>query len=521
MYWVAGKRLKAKSSEGILTRRHGGAERYCCHVLIWLLLLLVGCQQTVASTAVPPTSTPSPTPLATDTAVPDTLATAPPQPVISPSPTHLVTPSATRRAPSSPMSPSPTPSPTHLITSTPRPYATINVTEHPPGTAVPTPVPVFTKPDDVINIILLGNDVTTPQGGRTDSLILVSIDRQNKTATMISLPRDLYVLIPGWRMTRINLALPHGHGSDYPGGGGGLIKDTIEYNLGIPVDYYARIGFNGFKTAVDAVGGIEMIVNCPLTDWRLISPELDPTVEENWALFTLEPGVQPMDGDLALWFARSRRTTNDFERGLRQQRVLQAIFNKGLALEMLPQLPDLWSAYQQNMETDMSLPLMLELAALAPAVEANGIHHLTLPYKALESWRAPDGGSVQLLQWAEAEPTLRRLMQPSALNRAERPSLTVEIVTYDYIMYRQMADNLAWFGFVPMHTAVADPPTSPTTIEYFGPNLKGADAELLSWLFHRQPDDIEPTTDTASSADYRVTLGTDADPCLPFLQPPE
>jgi LCP family protein required for cell wall assembly len=297
---------------------------------------------------------------------------------------------------------------------------------------VPTPVVPFAKADHIINIILLGNDVATAQGGRTDSLILVSINRETETATMLSLPRDLFVVIPGWQMTRINLALPHGHGVNYPGGGGGLIKDTIEYNLGLPVDYYARIGFNGFKEAVDAVGGIEMVVNCSLTDWRLISPELDPEVEENWEQFTLPPGVHEMDGDLALWYARSRRSTNDFERGLRQQRILQAIFNQSLDADLLAELPDLWQAYQANIETDMDLPLLLELAVMAPAIAENGIRHLTLPLAALQGWREPaTGGAVQLLQWEAAEPTLNQLMQPPALNRAANTALTVAVVTKD------------------------------------------------------------------------------------------
>ncbi|HRQ39141.1 MAG TPA: LCP family protein [Chloroflexota bacterium] len=497
---------------------------------VWLTLLLTGCQQTTTPTAVPPTATMLPTRIAADTAVAATIPTVTPSPApsITPSPTHLLTPASSPPSPThsitpSPphlLAPSPSASPTPSLTPSPtvRPYATIDATAHPPGTAVPSPAPLFAKPDHITNIILLGNDVSAPQGGRTDSLILVSIDRENKTATMLSLPRDLYVVIPGWRMTRINLALPHGHGTDYPGAGGGLIKDTIEYNLGIPVDYYARIGFDGFKTAVDTVGGIEMVVNCPLTDWRLIAPDLDPELEESWELFTLEVGVQPMDGDLALWYARSRRTTNDFERGLRQQRILQAIFNKGLALDMLPQLPNLWTAYKQHVETDIPLTVMLELATLAPAVQANGIQHMTLPYAALKSWRDPAGGSVQLLQWAEAEPTLRRVMEPPALNRAVRPSLTVEVVTADYILYRQMADNLAWYGFVPQYTAATETPAR-TTIEQFVPNLKGADAELLSWLFHRQPADITLSSE-AGEATYRVTLGYDANPCLSFLQPP-
>lgn len=74
---------------------------------------------------------------------------------------------------------------------------------------------------------------------------------------------------PGWKMERINLALPHGNGSDYPGGGGQLLKDTLLYNFGIPVDYYIRIGFEGFKQVVDLLGGVEIVVNCRLTDWRL------------------------------------------------------------------------------------------------------------------------------------------------------------------------------------------------------------------------------------------------------------
>lgn len=478
-----------------------------------VLLLLSGCQNEVMPTAVAPTSTTFPTlnPSPTITQLPNTQSPINPSPTIpiTLSPTHPVT-----------QSPTPIPSATVTASTTPKPYATIDQTAHPPGTAVPTPIPSFAKPDHIVNIILLGNDVTTPQGGRTDSLILVSIDKENQTATMLSLPRDLYVLIPGWRMTRINLALPHGHGSDYPGGGGQLIKDTIEYNLGIPVDYYARIGFNGFKEAVDAVGGIEMIVNCPLTDWRLLSPELDPEIEENWAEFTLEPGVHEMDGDLALWFARSRRTTNDFERGLRQQRVLQAILNKGINLDLLPQLPDLWAAYQHNIETDMPLSVMLELAALATAVEQNGIEHLTLPLAAFQSWRAPDGGSVQLLQWPEAEPVLQQVMQPPTLNRANRPPIVVEVVTSDYIMYRQMADNLAWYGFVPQHTAVAEPDPPHTTIEFFGPNRKGSYDWLISWLFHHQPESVLLSAE-AKEVDFRVTLGQDADPCLSYLLTPQ
>lgn len=476
---------------------------------VGLVLLLTACQTAVAT----PTPYPA-TPTATAVSVSQQVATATAPSTV---PTQLPTATAT---PSSTPSRTPTATATSTPTATSKLYATIDITAYPPGTAVPTAVAPFPKADHITNIILLGNDVDEAEGGRTDSLILLSINHQLKTANMLSLPRDLYLLIPGWRLNRINLALPHGHGSNYPGAGGQLIKDTIEYNLGIPVDYYARIGFAGFKTAVDLVGGVEMLINCPLTDWRLISPDLDPNLEESWEQFTLTPGVQPMDGDLALWYARSRRTTNDFERGLRQQRLLQAILAQGLNRDMLGQIPEFWAAYKQHVETDIPLTVMVELGAIATAVQENGIQHLTLPYSALKSWRSPEGSSVQLLQWEHAEPILRRVMQPSALNRAQNPPVVVEVQTADPILYRQMADNLAWYGFVPRYSPATTTP-SQTIIDYFGPNFKGANVELLSWLFHRQADDVQrPSTATAVEIDYRITLGYDANPCLNYLQPP-
>jgi hypothetical protein len=87
-------------------------------------------------------------------------------------------------------------------------------------------------------------------------------------------------------------------------------------------------------------------------------------------------------------------------------------------------------------------------------------------------------------------------------------------------MYRQMADNLAWYGFVPQYTAAAalDPPY--TIIEYFGPNRKGSYDWLLSWLFQQQTADVVQTENGGTGIDFRVTLGQNADPCLAYGQGP-
>jgi hypothetical protein len=111
-------------------------------------------------------------------------------------------------------------------------------------------------------------------------------------------------------------------------------------------------------------------------------------------------------------------------------------------------------------------------------------------------------------------------MQPPALNRANRPPLTVEVVTDDFIMYRQMAHNLAWYGFVPIWSEPEDPLPPRTHIEYFAPNFKESYDWLLSWLFHRQPGDILLKGTSGETNSYRVTLGADANPCLSQLETP-
>ncbi|HZD11177.1 MAG TPA: LCP family protein, partial [Candidatus Binatia bacterium] len=379
----------------------------------------------------------------------------------------------------------------------------------------------FEKPDGVTNVLLLGNDVGAPQGGRTDSLIIVSIDEVNKTASMLSLPRDLYVVIPGWKITRINQALPHGHGSGYPGGGGALVKDTILYNFGIPVDYYIRIGFDAFQEVVDLLNGVDVAVSCDLQDWRLKDPALDPQVEENWEIFSLGPGIYRMDGDLALWYVRSRRTSNDFERGRRQQQILGAILDKGLELDMVTQLPALWETYREAVETDLPLPAMLRLAALAPAVQENGIQHLFLPESARRAWTTPNGAAVQLLQWDGAEPVLAQLMRPPVLNRTQRAPLTVEVVTAYDVQYLLAADNLAYHGFVPLRVEATAPAPGHTQITYYGSSLKGSFDWLLSWIVGTEAQAITLAPhENGVSGRYRVILGEDYDPCRPELEAP-
>jgi LCP family protein required for cell wall assembly len=394
------------------------------------------------------------------------------------------------------------------------------------GELVPTPVPTLDVPSGITNTMLLGSDIDLNQGiGRTDTIIIVSINQNGPTASMMSLPRDLYVYIPGWTMGRINTALSRGSSSGYPGGSIALLKDTILYNFGVPIHYYAQIDFEGFKQVVDLMDGVDVAVSCQVRDiWQLKLPSLDPSKLENWDWHTLERGVYTMDGDLALWYARSRRTSSDFDRGRRQQQLLRIMLNQAVDLNLLAEAPSLWNTYRETVRTDLDIGRMLQLGAYAPAVRANGIQHLYLVGDQLEPYIVPESGAqVQQPVWENMQYSFQRLFLPPALNRAARPPITVEVLngTDNPDLPILAADNLAWYGFEPVISLEKIDEQSSTTIEYHGQNLKGSFDWLLSWIVDKEVEDVELVSDEASDFNYQVVLGADYDPCRPQLFAPQ
>lgn len=378
---------------------------------------------------------------------------------------------------------------------------------------IPTPVPEFDVPLDTTNILLIGND----GGVNTDTMIIVAINRSGPTASMISLPRDLFVYLPGVQMGRLNTAAAIG--------GVELLKQTVLYNFGIPIHYYARVDFEGFKAAVDILGGVEIAESCELRDWKLISPHLDPELESSWEMFTLEPGVHRMDGETALWYVRSRRTSSDFERGRRQQQLLRAILTQAVDLGTVTEFPAMWEAYQSYIDTDIDLGRALQLASLAPAIRKNGVQHLYLAGRT-EPWISPGGARVHLPVWegeGKMEETFSRLFLPPALNMSEQSPITVEIINAsgNPDLTALAADNLAWFGFIPVVGETAASTTSRTTLTYYRPNFKGSYDWLISWVFGMRRSAIALGEDATVTTEYRVVLGEDYDPCRPQLYAPQ
>lgn len=503
-------------------------------LLIAFVLLITGCDIATSSKATP---TPFATAIAEEksaTATPTETAIAEP-PTLTKTPTKeakvadseedvvagtmaapaTATPIATVELPTSTPVPSATPTSERQIIpslsiSEPQPIREGIST---PATAIPTAVPAFDQPKGTTNVLLLGSDAPVGDDGvkRTDTMIVVSVNREGSTASMVSLPRDLYVYIPGGSMNRLNSAITLG--------GVSLLKQTILYNFGIPIHYYARVDFEGFEEIVDGIGGVDLAVSCGFKDWRIKSADLDPEDEDNWYVHELEPGIYHMDGDTALWYARSRLMSSDFDRGRRQQQLLRALLNQGVDLDLVTQVPSLWGTFNDTVDTDMDIGRLLQITALAPAIRENGVQNLYLLGKT-ENWIVPESNAqVQLPVWegpGKMGETIQRLFLPPALNKASRAPIFVEIVNAsgNPDLALLAAENLAWYGFVPVHSAEDVPEEETTTLTYYAPNFKGSYDWLISWIFDLRQSEIILEEEEPSDYDYQVVLGEDYDPCL-------
>lgn len=230
---------------------------------------------------------------------------------------------------------------------------------------------------DPITMLLLGVDQRPddPSPPRTDNIIVLTYDPVSNKGGMISLPRDLFVSIPGFdRSGKINTAYVVGESNDYPGGGSALAKKTVSEFLGYPIDYYVKINFDGFKQVVDLIGGVDVVVP------KTIHDDEYPTIDYGYMTFHIDAGPQHLDGDTALMYVRTRNTDSDFERARRQQQVLMAVKDTVLQNKLLATLrvPDLLEIISQSVEHDIPTTDLLDLLAMANKVQIDQIDQLVL-----------------------------------------------------------------------------------------------------------------------------------------------
>ena len=247
--------------------------------------------------------------------------------------------------------------------------------------------------DGRINILLLGIGGPGHDGpDLTDTILLASIDPINHKAALLSIPRDLWVKIPGNGYQKINAAYPDGKqeskaktlaGQEQDGLN--LLDQTLESVIGVPIHYHVVVDFAAFKQTVDTLGGVNINVTSDELNWPSANPtELyDPTIawENNDNSIIAKEGSQVMHGQQALLFSRSRETSSDFARGLRQRAVLVAIKDKILNLGTFSnpvKVSQLLDSLGNNVFTDFSLSDSNRLYQIAKGISSNNITSLDL-----------------------------------------------------------------------------------------------------------------------------------------------
>lgn len=378
----------------------------------------------------------------------------------------------------------------------------------------PTPLPPLTG-NETVNFLLIGSDKRPGSSYRTDTLVLAVLWPGEAQVSLISIPRDLWVYIPSVGMQRINTAYQSGEIYGYPGGGPGLLKDTIAYNLGIRVDHTAMVEFDGFRRIVDTLGGTDVPVACAYTDWRLIDPSFDPFNEENWQLYTVDSGLRHMDGDLALWYARSRSKSSDFDRGRRQQEVLRALFAQALRTDSLSRIPQLYNDLSSTLVTDLSLADIAHLALYAPKLTDADIRSFYIRPPFVDSWTTPGGAYVLLPQ----EPALTQLLtEATTLSDYAGPrqaiSIEVQNGTTNQAWDVLASTRLNYAGYA-AHVSPADRAdyTNSVLIDLTVSQDPAVRTAILRGLGLYSASEIS-LPDSNSPVSYRLVLGYDYQPCF-------
>jgi LCP family protein required for cell wall assembly len=256
---------------------------------------------------------------------------------------------------------------------------------------------------DRLNVLVLGVDSRGGVGDtqNTDTMIVLSIDPVNRTAAMLSVPRDTLAAIPGYGSEKVNSA--------FALGGPELAQRTIEGLLGIRINSYALIDFEAFTKIVDAVGGVVVDVNRPIRD------ESYPTADYGVERLNIQPGPQLMPGEIALKYARSRHDSNDFSRARRQQDVIAAIRTRLATDGMLARIPGIVGDVGSAVETSFDPANILPLAGLGGGIPSKDIQSEVL---------LPCGGDSSHCELSEESSALGYYLIP---DRAKIANLVAEL----------------------------------------------------------------------------------------------
>ena len=369
-----------------------------------------------------------------------------------------------------------------------------------------------------VNVLLVGLDFRDWEGGgpsRTDTMILLTLDPASQTAGILSIPRDLWVNIPGYGYGKINTAYYLGALYQEPGGGPGLAIRTVEEFLGLDIHYYAQVDFEAFEQFIDTIGGVEIEISEEIS--------VDPIGPHNTVL--LQPGLQVLDGATALAYARNRDTLGgDFDRSQRQQQVIMAIRNRILNKDLMPTLvqksPLLYQQLSAGVNTNLTLDQAIRLAWLAVQVPAENIKRgaigpdqvtISVSPEGLDIL-LPDSDAVRSLRdeiFTTTGPLMPQLTTAELKDRVATEQARVSVLNATYTA--GLAANTAVFlqsqGIAVVETGNANEVYELTSIiDYSG---KTSTTQYLIDVMKIDPSRIYSRYDPNSLVDIAIVLGAD------------
>lgn len=257
-----------------------------------------------------------------------------------------------------------------------------------------------------LNVLILGLDHRPGENGpaRTDTLILATFDPQQPQVALLSIPRDLWVDIPGHGANRINTANYFGD-LDQPGYGPRLAVQTVQQNFGLPIHGYLVLDFNGFVALIDALGGLDIEVPQTIMDDRYPTPDYGITT------ITIPAGPQHMDGATALIYSRTRHADSDFGRGQRQQQVLRALVVRVLQPTTWPRLPAAWVVARSYFLTDLSEVDLATIFLSVMLVGPQGLQSYAIDEEVTIPYVTDAGAQVLLPRWEVILPLAAEIFQ--------------------------------------------------------------------------------------------------------------
>jgi LCP family protein required for cell wall assembly len=265
-----------------------------------------------------------------------------------------------------------------------------------------------------VSILLLGIDQRAGETGTfaTDTIILLSLDPVGKTGALLSIPRDLWVQMPGLNQPgRINTANIIGDDINYPGGGGpAYAARVVEKELGITIQHYVLINFEVFTTLIDAIGPVEVCPPEPIDDDKY------PDGSYGTISIHFDAGCQALEAERLLQYARTRHSDSDIGRSSRQQEVILAVRDKVLSaggvLSLLPQVPTLWRSVQDNIRTDLTLEEVISLARTAETIPDSEIRQSQISFGEVELGTTADGDQILMPIHSDIQALVQDLFRP-------------------------------------------------------------------------------------------------------------